>query len=178
MSHVPKKMSVEKKVFKGGVFKTEPADPIDYIYDDDKGSLIDYKCYNKIISDYATSPPANTNVLHYFSKQILLFLLSFEECVGVVVCKCKNPDTHQESVTLCATDVNGKPLGWNYTTSTEAQESKFVGAEWGKSISSVQLAQTIKQHPVTKEKYVDMSEFFSMVTKLVEDKPDKYETQE
>jgi hypothetical protein len=130
-----------------GGFYTQPEDLIDYKFSS-TSSLIDYACFSELVRRYAAAPTTVTYGT-YFPKSILLFLLSFEEAAGITMFKCQSPGgavAAHESIAIYAADENGKPLGWDETVAppTETHPEKFVGGEWGMSITLSHLAHATK----------------------------------
>jgi hypothetical protein len=154
-----KTMLVEKKIFKDNKFKTSPQEPINFEIKDNQGMLVDYPCYQKIIGDWLAGPgldiPPTENIAYYFGKELLLFLLSFDECEGLIFCKCINPDTGDQSIAICAVDGEIKALG-----ATTGDKNKFVGGEWGLGLTN-QKVQDCLEIALNGDKVLNVDKFFA-----------------
>ncbi|UAY51548.1 hypothetical protein [Ferruginibacter albus] len=110
----------------------EPTGMITYMLDPDTtgGMPITSDVYQKGVVAYLEQASDTSEDLAavYFSKQLLLFLLSFDECTGITFSRYLKPDGTQ-SLAALAVDENKMSLGWNPLTKGFT-DGKFVAAEW------------------------------------------------
>jgi hypothetical protein len=101
-------------------------------------------------------------ISYRFSKQLLLFLLSFDECTGLTFSKYLKPDG-DESLAIVAVDAKNMPLGWKKDVNGFGEGSGFTGAEWAHG--GVILMDAKKCLKPGEEGGLDFEKFFKFFTK-------------
>jgi hypothetical protein len=117
-----------------------------------KGQSINQDVWEQLVNKFANQDLRPNEAAHYLiDRQLLEFILSSENCQGLLISKCTRQDG-RESLAVLAVDGANIPLRWRGSGKLQGDEDGDVsGGEWIQGLTKEDIQKFLKQGEFLKQ---------------------------